>query len=191
MGVKQKLFHRRKSLRLKNYDYSQMGAYFITICAYKRICLFGEISDEQMQLNEYGNTVKAAWNDLPAHYSNVNLDDHIIMPNHVHGIIWLTGNTCDTGNACHVGAGFKPAPTLLHNKSVSSRHGLSEIIRGFKTFSAKRVNLLRGMPSIPVWQRGYYEHVIRNEEDLDRIRKYIRDNPVQWASDSENTANHK
>jgi len=159
--------HHRRSIRLKDYDYSQEGAYFITICTKNRECIFGRIVDGKMQLNKFGEIVRYTWFDLPNHNTNVELDQFIIMPNHIHGIIIIT-----------VGAGSEPAPT--------QKHGLFEIIRQFKTFSAKRINEIRNTPNLPVWQRNYYEHIIRTEDELHRIREYIINNPLQWQYDREN-----
>ena len=170
--------HARGSIRLPRYDYTQAGAYFITICAADRRCIFGEIRDGAMRLNMNGSIVAAQWAGLPKHYSNATLDDFVLMPNHVHGLIFLT----DDGHSC-VGAGLKPA---LTSPQSNPRHGLPEIIRGFKTFSSRSVNQLRGTPGAPVWQRNYYEHVVRDEGDLDVIRRYIVENPLKWAEDPEN-----
>ena len=163
--------HHRRSIRLKDYDYSQTGAYFITICTFDRKCIFGDISDGKMHLNQFGEIVKRCWLDLPNHYAHVILDTMVIMPNHIHCIIMLT----DESNA---GVGLKPAP--------ASKHGLPEIIRALKTFSSRRINELRGTPGTPVWQRNYYEHVIRKEAKLDEIRRYIVNNPIKWELDEEN-----
>ena len=163
--------HRRRSLRLRDYDYSQAGAYFVTICTHNRTCLFGDIVDGEMRLNEDGRLAQSVWEALPKHYSHVELDAVVVMPNHVHGIIVLT--------ATPVGAGFKPA---------STRHGLPEIVRAFKTFSGRRINQSRSTPGTPVWQRNYYEHVIRNDAALNRLRQYIAENPARWAEDPENPA---
>ncbi|HSE83161.1 MAG TPA: transposase, partial [Thermodesulfobacteriota bacterium] len=103
----------------------------------------------------------------------IKLDAFVIMPNHVHGIIINVAND--------VGAGLKPAPT-----TVAKNHTLFEIVRGFKTFSSRRINETRGTPGSHVWQRNYYEHIIRNEDDLDEIREYIINNPLKWDSDTEN-----
>jgi len=180
--------HHRRSIRLQHYDYALAGAYFVTICAQNRACLFGAISEGQMQANDHGKIVHECWEDLPNHYENVILDEFVAMPNHVHGIIILTNNT--------VGAGFKPAltgepaPTIdnhdIQSRNSSRHHGLPEIIRAFKTFSSRRINQARSTPGIPVWQRNYYEHVIRNEDDLNKIREYIITNPAGWEKDEEN-----
>jgi len=229
--------HHRRSIRLKGYDYTQPGAYFITICTQGRECLFGEIIDGEMHLNEAGQIVVQTWQDLPNHISNVQLDAFVVMPNHVHGIIIITeraggigagfkparttmgpgsaggaGSTAGPGSvgAGSVGAGSEPAPTTTTapgpaagsgpttgsgpvgagsepapTAPARSSHGLPEIVRQFKTFSARRINELRGTPGTPVWQRNYYEHIIRDEFSLSRIRQYIAENPARWDADRE------
>ncbi len=168
--------HHRRSIRLKDYDYSQAGAYFVTMCAWHRECLFGEIENGEMRVNEYAGIAQACWDDLPNHYYHIELDAFVIMPNHVHGIVILT-------DEISVGAGLKPAPT--------KRHGLSEIIRAFKTFSSRRINETRDNPGCPIWQRNYHERVIRNDEELNRVREYIMHNPAGWAEDEDNPMNIK
>jgi len=165
----------RGSMRLKGYDYAQARAYFVTICVQDRRCLFGEVIDGLCMLNQYGALVAQAWSDLPNHYPHISLDQFVVMPNHVHGIIVLTD----------VGAGFKPAPTPIpRNPAPTKRHALPEIIRGLKTFSARRINEIRQSPGISVWQRNYYEHVIRSEADYTRIAEYVIANPRRWSEDS-------
>ena len=173
----------RKSIRLKGYDYSGSGAYFATICVQKRKCIFGEIINKEMMLNDIGQIVQTVWDGLPDHYSHVRLDMCSIMPNHIHGIIILQDDNI-VGADLNVGAGFKPAPTVKRGKN--KRHGLPEIIRGFKTFSSRRINEYRDTKGRIVWQRNYYEHIVRNEKELDRIREYVINNPIQWESDKEN-----
>ncbi len=163
--------HRRRSIRLKGYDYTQPGAYFVTMVTHHRRPLFGEVVDGEMRLNMFGEIVEWTWRDLPNHVANIVLDAFVVMPNHVHGIVIIVDDK-------HiVGAGSEPAPT---NRK---RHGLPEIVRQFKTFSARRINEHRGVRGVPVWQRNYYEHIIRNERALHRIRAYIRNNPRRWAMD--------
>jgi putative transposase len=148
----------RRPIRLQGYDYSQAGAYFITVCTQNRECLFGEIANGEMRLNHAGRVVVSVWDGLPGHYSHVELDTMVIMPNHFHGIIVLAP----------VGA---------------VRHGLSEIVRALKTFSSRRINELRQTPGAKLWQRNYWEHIVRNETELNRIREYIHNNPAQWELD--------
>jgi putative transposase len=167
--------HDRRSIRLKGYDYTQAGAYFVTVCTKDRICLFGEIVDGEMRLSDSGEIVAWTWQDLPNHVSNLQLDAFVVMPNHVHGIIIITNPVV---RADSVGAGSEPAPTRSH--------GLPEIVRQFKTFAARRINDIRGAPGAPVWQRNYYEHIIRNEKELATMREYITHNPLQWETDREN-----
>ena len=159
---------KRKTLRLPYFDYSQSGAYFVTICLKNReSSLLGKILHGEMLLNDLGEIVLQSWLDLPNHYSQVKLDEFMVMPNHCHGIIKIAD----------VGAGLKPAPT---------KQALSEIIRAFKSFSARKINIFRKLPGMSVWQRSFYEHVIRDEKSLNRIREYIANNPLRWEFDREN-----
>ena len=171
---------RRRLMRLQGFDYTRQGAYFITICTRNRECLLGDVGEGRMHLNEAGLFAQAAWEDLPRHYPHVALDAWTIMPNHVHGIVVLTERV----KAPPEGSGLKPDPTNAN----AVRHGLPEVVRAFKTFSARRINVFRGAVGAPFWQRNYYEHVIRNEESLNRIRQYILDNPARWHEDPENPA---
>jgi len=187
--------HHRRSIRLQGYDYSQAGAYFVTIVAWQREVLFVEIVNGEMDLNDYGKIVLNAWTDLPNHYHHAELGAFVIMPNHAHGII-LLNDDCRGGSPISGGtflpdesrAGVKPLPasqTRPYNP-IKPRHGLSEIVRAFKSFSARRINHLRKTEGIPVWQRNYYEHIIRNESEMDRITCYIESNPSAWMDDDEN-----
>ncbi|MBN2270281.1 MAG: transposase [Sedimentisphaerales bacterium] len=189
--------HQRRSIRWVGYDYAQEGVYFVTVCVQGHVCLFGDIVNGQMRRNELGRIVQATWYDLPNHYPHIALDAFVVMPNHVHMIVVLTPP---------VGAGFKPAlmnpmrAESAHARSVRTgpiragfkpaptgkRHGLPEIVRAFKTFSARRVNARRAGCGRSLWQRNYYEHVIRDEGQLGRIRRYIEDNPLNWMLDREN-----
>jgi REP element-mobilizing transposase RayT len=154
---------RRKSLRLPGYDYSQTGAYFVTICVKSRECLFGAVISEEMIVNELGRIVQSYWQNLANHFSHIDLDYFMVMPNHLHGIIFL------------VGAG-SPRPQLP----------LGNLIGYFKFQVTKKINEFLKTPSTQIWQRGFYEHVIRNEESLNRIREYIMTNPSRWYLDREN-----
>ena len=176
---------RRRSTRLPGYDYGQPGAYFITVCTQGRACLFGDVVDGEMRLNRLGEMVQWTWHDLPNHNANIRLDAFVAMPNHVHGIIWIVDDPVIVVGAT-VGAGSEPAPT--EPDPTHRAHGLPEIVRQFKTFSARRINQWRNTPGTAVWQRNYYEHIIRNEASLNRIREYILTNPLRWAVDRENPA---
>jgi REP element-mobilizing transposase RayT len=152
--------HHRRSIRLKGYDYARAGAYFVTICTWQRQSLFGAIANSEMQLSDYGKVAHFHWQNLLKHHQYLELDEFVIMPNHVHGILVFTDDT-----AC------------------KKRPGLPEIIRGFKTFSARRINKMRRITGVSVWQRGYYEHIIRHEESLMAIREYLIKNPLSWEND--------
>jgi putative transposase len=165
----------RRSIRLRGYDYAQPGAYFVTLCVHGQELIFGDISNGQLRMSRYGKIVQACWDNLPHHYAHVELDAFVMMPNHVHGIIRLTDI---------VGAGLKPVPT--NDPASTKRHGLPEIVRAFKTFSARRINNMRGAAGAPVWQRNYYEHIVRNDDELGRIREYVVNNPLGWERDPEN-----
>nr|WP_315862938.1 transposase [Thermosynechococcus sp. NK55a] len=289
--------HHRRSIRLKGYDYTQPGAYFITICTHDRACLFGEVVEGQMRLNEAGHIAQQCWTDIPNHFPHIQLDEFIIMPNHVHGILVIVHHVH------HVGArhavpphgmpphgmpphgmpphgmpphgmpphgmpphgmpphgmpphgmpphgmpphgmpphgmpphgmpphgmpphgmpphgmpphgmpphgmpphgmpphgmpphgmpphGMPPPPMASPNPTVEQFgkpvHGsLPTIVRSFKSATTRHINILRGTPGAPVWQRNYYEHIIRNEDALHRIRQYIATNPLRWHLDREN-----
>jgi putative transposase len=178
--------HHRRSIRLRDYDYSRAGAYFVTICTWEKECLFGEIVKGEMHLNEYAYVVTKCWDDLINHYTGITLDAFVAMPNHIHCIIVIDNN---------VGAGLKPARLDNHTANnraglkpapTNKRYGLSEIVRAFKTFSSRQINQIRNTSGTPVWQRNYYEHIIRNEKELQTIREYIRYNPLKWNEDEEN-----
>jgi putative transposase len=158
----------RKSTRLSGYDYSQPGAYFITLVTYQREFLFGNVVEGQMQLNRYGNLIEAAWMDLPSHYPHINLGMFVVMPNHVHGIVII--NEVDL-------------LTRRGSKAGISLHGLPEIVRALKSYSARRINELRRMHGNPVWQRSYYDRIIRNEGELHDMMQYILSNPMNWQAD--------
>ncbi|MBI4651259.1 transposase [Candidatus Desantisbacteria bacterium] len=160
----------RKNQRLQNYDYSQNGYYFVTICIHDKKEWFGKIENEKTVLNEYGEIVFKCWIDLPEHYKNIKLDEFVIMPNHVHGIVVID----NVGNGL-VRNGLKPFPT--------NNHGLSEIIRGFKTFSSRRINEKISDDIKFQWQKSFYDHVVRDEKSLHDIRKYIQENPLKWGLD--------
>ena len=161
--------HRRRSIRLKGYDYTQSGAYFVTVVTQNRITLFGEITDGKMLLNGTGQSVADAWEWLADQYPYVTLDEYVVMPNHLHGIIVVSND--DQG-------GSRTAPTR--------RKSLGRLVAAFKTVSTKQFNLAHGTPGQMLWQRNFYEHVIRNDEEMERVREYIAFNPMHWETDVEN-----
>ncbi len=171
----------RQSILLRGYDYSQAGAYFITVCTQGRECLFGEIIDGNMRLNGYGRVVGDEWLRSTEIRREIELDEWVVMPNHIHAIIAIINHR----------RGDRPvAPTRENIQSHRLRgprpKSISALLAGFKSAVTKQINQIRRTPSVPVWQRNYYEHVIRNEHELTRIRQYIANNPAQWALDREN-----
>ena len=176
--------HQRKSIRLPGYDYSQAGAYFVTIVTWRRDCLFGDVVDGEMALNDFGKIADACWCVIPEHFPNVELGAHIIMPNHVHGIIMI--REAELHN--NVGAQHCCAPTPIDGHKINVKPGsLGAIVRSFKSAVSYRIN--KGHNATGIWQRNYYEHIIRNEREMGNIWRYIEANPVNWGEDDENPKN--
>ncbi|ROL55715.1 transposase [Bacteroidetes/Chlorobi group bacterium MS-B_bin-24] len=189
--------HHRRSIRLQGYDYSQNGAYFITLCTHNRECLFGQIQNGQMILNEYGKIVEQCWNNLSNHYDNIELDAYVIMPNHFHGIILITDNVDNVDNVRAIRElpihelPIHELPRQQQKQRQQQRRKmlLPKIVGRFKMNSAKQINQMRNTPGISVWQRNYYEHIIRDEKSLENIRNYIINNPAKWQDDDYNLTN--
>jgi putative transposase len=176
--------HHRHSLRLIGYDYSQAGAYFVTICTQGKKCLFGEIIDGEMRLSESGQGARLEWLKTAVLRPDTALDEFSIMPNHIHGIIILRGMGIE-GPVCRGTARCAQEP-MINNFGQLLNNSIPAIVRAYKSAVTKLVNELRGTSGVPVWQRNYYEHIIRNEEDLNNVRQYIEYNPAKWAEDVEN-----
>jgi putative transposase len=160
----------RRSIRLADYDYSQVGAYFVTLSVHDPACLFGEVVDGVMCLSELGQIVTSHWLRSPDNRPQVVLDEFVVMPNHFHAIVAIEGSR----------RGVLP---YAHPKFHSPSQTVGAIVRGFKSATTKRINEIRGKPKTAVWQRNYYEHVVRNGSELIRIREYIVINPHQWSLD--------
>jgi len=168
--------HHRRSIRLADYDYSQPGAYFITTVTRGRECLFGEIIESEMRLSEAGHIVWQIWNSLPVRYPQIASGAAVVMPNHFHGIVII--------NETPVGA-IHESP--LRDYQMQRRLMTIPLVVGyFKMNTAKRINEMLGSQSIPVWQRNYYEHIIRDDEEHNRIHLYIEANIENWVMDDEN-----
>lgn len=162
--------HHRQSLRLKGYDYSQSGAYFVTLCTLDRLCLFGSVVKDTVQLSNAGKMIQKIWEEMPAHYPGVEADRFIAMPNHVHGIIILKDKK----------SGQARGPTPTKN--------LADIIHAYKSYTTAQYR--HGVLNEEwepfkgrLWQRNYYEHVVRSEKELEQTREYILNNPMQWMMD--------
>lgn len=170
--------HYRRSIRIKEYDYSQEGAYYFTICCHQKRCLLGEIINGIMQLNIVGKTVAAVWHNLPHHFPFIELDAFVIMPNHIHGIIVITEQLNNIVN----NQLLKPQTSLPNGTKAGS---LGAILQNFKSVSTRQVNRLT-RNSGTIWQRNYYEQIIRDEQAYNNIRRYIIENPLTWEDDEEN-----
>jgi REP element-mobilizing transposase RayT len=186
--------HRRRSIRLRGYDYTRPGAYFVTLVTQGRVCLFGKVEEGEMRLNAAGEIVRQEWLRLPRRFASVKLDAFVIMPNHIHAI--LVNNDL-AGTIRHGNPSDPPvvgATQLPLDRSMDLRGGsplparprgpipgsLGAIIGQFKSRVTKRLGL-----SFPIWQRNYYEHIVRSAAEWERIAGYIRANPANWRSDRE------
>lgn len=175
--------HHRHSIRLPDYDYTQNGAYFVTLCVHQRQCLFGDISDDgKVHLNEYGTVVQKEWLRTETIRPEVELGEFVVMPNHFHAIVIIR----DVG--AHGCAPLQNAPSDNSSSLKRQPRSLGSLVAGFKSITTKRINILRSTASAPVWQRNYYEHVIRNARDFSAICAYILNNPARWMFDRENPA---
>ncbi|MBS9389314.1 MAG: transposase [Dolichospermum sp. WA123] len=226
--------HHRRSIRLKVYDYTQQGAYFVTICTHQRNCLFGEIVDGEIKLNTNGEIARGSWLSIPRYFKNVELDEFVIMPNHLHGIIIIDSSEVvgealanqDFSQLFSEVAGealanqdfsqsfSEVAGEALANQDFSQQQNLSSqcfaptvytgetikingtkpqslaaITQNYKSVSTRQINRMNKAKGNVIWQRNYYEHIIRNEEALNNIREYIVNNPINWVKDQENPAN--
>jgi REP element-mobilizing transposase RayT len=189
--------HRRRSIRLKGYDYSQAGAYFVTICVKDHACLFGTIMDGKLQYNDYGQIAYEFWLKISEHFSDAKLDEFIIMPNHIHGIITINNCrgevTSPFSEVVETNSKTKTAPIQGGETQKTGgatpplrKHTLGQVVAYFKYQSSKRINQTRNTAGQPIWQRNYYEHIIRDDKELQAIREYIRFNPLKWDEDKEN-----
>jgi REP element-mobilizing transposase RayT len=192
--------HYRRSIRLKGYDYSQPGVYFVTIVTRQRECLVGEIMDGEMRLNEYREIVQNWWDEIPKHFPNVETIIFVIIPNHVHGIIVITGER----------RGTVPMPGVHEQTNVETTHSggetpnrgemtspqraptLGQVVAFFKYQSTKEMNALDGTGTFTkFWQRNYYERIIQDEREMAKIWNYIETNPLHWVEDDENPLNNQ
>lgn len=182
--------YRIESTRLPGYDYSSNGAYFITICTKNRIHHFGEIEDGNLIETFQAKIAKKCWLDLPNHYPQCVLDEFVIMPNHVHGIIII--NNHNEHQISNIETGLKPISTRDVEKTtliINKRYSLSEMVRAFKTFSARKINKCQNAVGRQFWQLRFYDHIIREGDDIDDVRQYIINNPANWERDRNNSEN--
>lgn len=188
--------HHRQSVRLRAHDYAAGGTYFVTICAEGRECLFGEVRDAEMRVNAIGLIVEREWVRASELRPEVEIDVFCVMPNHLHGLVTIrpaddgdvAGRQClsvgevEVGNQAHSGVPLREpgGPPIRKARSLSS------IVGQFKAGSTRAINEVRGTPCVRVWQRGFYEHVVRDDADFARIADYIVTNPERWDTDDEN-----
>ena len=184
----------RRSIRLPEYDYASAGAYFITICTQDRADRFGEIADGAMRLNACGQIVRDELARTSTVRPEMRLDAWIVMSNHVHFVTWIVGayggtsvvgaygNTPGTG-ARGNGEAYVDTPLPAPGFRSPSRT-VGAMVRGFKSATTTRINTMGGTPGVPVWQRNYHEHIIRDLGEMARIRRYVAQNPARWADDS-------
>jgi len=203
--------HNRHTIRLQGYDYTQSGAYFITICAYQKECFFGQIRSGKMKLSSLGEIAYYQWLQLPNRFMNIALDAFVVMPNHMHGIIVITemdNNQKSGGEAGDIGISVGKAcivspasplplveiphrqPTTNPNKPIESTRpngtipgSIGAIIQNYKSLTTRKINMLLRTKNKTIWQRNYYEHIIRDDSDYDRIAEYIQNNPISWEDD--------
>lgn len=174
--------HHRRSIRLPGYDYTQPGAYYITICTYQRQCWLGNIINGQMYFNQLGKIVYKFWQVLPKRLPHIQLDAFVVMPNHLHGILIISKE-----NECKI-------PTSIYTEEKFGKPvvgSIPTVIRSFKSSVTKQINLMRETPYPPIWQRNYYESVIRSEKHLENVRLYIVNNPLNWEKDEENPTHYQ
>jgi putative transposase len=177
----------RCSIRLPDVDYGRCGLYFFTLCTINRDALFGSIDGEHVQHSPAGKIVCEEWLRTPIIRPGITLDEWIVMPDHFHAIVDIDEDKhrdtrCVGAHRC------APCHSVDDRSKVMKRQprSLSTLIAQFKATTTRRINEIRGTPSQKVWQRGYYERIIRNEVELDKLRQYIRDNPANWNTDPEN-----
>ena len=165
--------HYRRSVRLPDNPYLD-GAYFVTICTHERECAFGEVVGDMVELSGYGKIAHEEWLQTGIVRPYVKLDAFVVMPNHIHAILFL------------VGAWRRHAPTPEPPFAKPIAHSLGTILGGYKSIVTRKVNELRVVSGASIWQRNYHEHVIRDEKSLNALREYIQFNPARWAEDQEN-----
>lgn len=203
--------HHRRSIRLPGYDYATPGAYFVTIATYHNVCLFGKILNDEMQITNLGMIIEEHWRGIPDHFPNVELGTFVVMPNHIHGIIILHADpirgVVSTPEILHDHScrGVVSTPEISHDDSRRGvvptpiftvpqgdetsplqRPTLGQVVAYFKYQSTKHINTILDSVGTPIWQRNFYEHIIRNEDEHERIHLYIESNPVNWMDDDEN-----
>jgi putative transposase len=179
-------WHNRRSLRLKGFDYASPGSYFVTICVSDMGTFpFGCVVDGTVRLSAFGEITEDCWRQIPAHFPGVEIDAHVVMPNHIHGIVVIKSSgkprpagTRYTSSIIHPRPVFERPETTLRGPGPGS---LGAVMGSFKAAVSRRVNKMNHTPGVTVWQERYHERIIRTESSLERVRRYIRNNPVKWG----------
>lgn len=182
---------RRKNIRLQGYDYAAEGAYFVTVVTRDRQPLFGRVVDGEMVLNDFGRIVTDEWERSGAIRAEIELDEYVVMPNHFHAIVNIFESN-GTGDRPADRTGDRPSDRT-GDRPVAPTNGprprsLGALIAGFKSSVTVRINAMRNTPGIPVWQRNYYDHIIRSDREYEEIAAYIANNPANWLTDAERLA---
>jgi REP element-mobilizing transposase RayT len=177
--------HHRRSIRLPTYDYASRGAYFLTLCTFQGELLFGSIIGEAVALSPLGHIVEDEWIRSEAVRQEIELDQFVVMPNHLHAVVWIARESHAT-NWATAGSPYIGRQFALCGPG---KRTVSSLVGGFKSAVTRRINEWRDTPGSLVWQRDFYERVLRNESELERARQYILDNPRKWAEDKHNPAN--
>ena len=191
MGIEPEKYH-RQSIRMKGYDYTLPGAYFVTLLSQNRVCLFGEVENGEIKLSKIGQLVIDCWYGIPKMFNNVELDEFVLMPNHLHGIFFI--NEADGKGEAFSDLQYAKDALSSENASPLQPRGtqsgsLSAVVQNFKSVSTRMVNKRYFKPGNKIWQRNYYDRIIRNDRELNAIRQYILDNPLNWEMDKENPVN--
>jgi REP element-mobilizing transposase RayT len=180
--------HQRRSIRLPEYDYSQEGAYFVTIITQDRKCLFGEVIEREMVLNDVGKMVEQVWKDIPKRFPSVNVDTYMVMPNHIHGIIVIEQTYIKEMYEHGLSSGVRAthaSPLQTTRPKGPKPKSIGAIVGSFKSAATNRINKTFNTLGEPVWQRNYYERIVRNEREHQAVYDYILTNPQNWAEDTE------
>jgi len=170
--------HHRQSIRLPTWDYSSSGAYFVTVCSYRKECIFGEVKNGKMEPTWVGHIVAEEWMRTGCLREYVDIDEYVVMPNHFHGIVWIGERRGMARHAPTYGQFARPTP-----------RSLPTIVGAFKSAVTKRVGAIDPLFG-PIWQRNYYERIIRDDAELHRVREYIVNNPRGWELDQEYPRNY-
>ena len=173
----------RRSIRIPGYDYSQAGWYFVTICIHNKEWLFGSIVENKMVLSQIGKVIDFYWKKLLHHFKNIELDKYQIMPNHFHGIIHIVGAKHPMENNSVSRLNIKSNASPIQRPHGTIPGSLGAIMQNFQSITCRKINKINKTPGNHLWQRNYWEHVIRDEDGLNRIRHYIINNPLKWPDD--------